>query len=102
MSDITLPEHLTAELLENALKNALSVDSLKVLNFKATFATQNGDNYTSDIFRVLVDYQLKNEEVKQKSVIVKYMLVSEGVVEMINEYKYVKFIMLIGQRQLKL
>lgn len=87
MSDIKLPEHLTAELLENALKKALSVDSVKVLDFKATFATQNGDNYTSDIFRVLVDYQTKNGEVKQKSLIVKYMLVSEGIVEMLDEYK---------------
>lgn len=92
MSLITLPEHLNTELLENALKNATSADSLKVLNFKATFATQSGDNYTSDIYRVLVDYKINNEAVKQKSFIIKYMLVTEGFVEMMNEYKLVIYL----------
>ena len=88
MSEIILPDHLTAELLENALRNVLSVNDVKVLDFKAQFATKGGDNYTSDIFRVHVDYQVqKNGTVNKISLIIKYMLVVDTVTEILDDYK---------------
>lgn len=87
MSTLILREHLTADLLECALKNALSVDNVKVVHFSAEFATKGGDNYTSDIFRVFVDYELPNGIVNKLPLIVKYMLLVDSVNELLDEYK---------------
>ena len=91
MSEIILPKNLNSELLENALINAFSEKSLKVLSFYTKPAVANGDNYTSDVFRVLVDYQIKSSEPKQISLIVKYILDAEAIVDLITDYKlYIK------------
>ena len=87
MCELALPTHLNTELLENALLNAFGEKSVKVLNFQTKPAVASGDNYTSDVFRVLVDYQIKDSEPKQISLIVKYMLEIESVVESLNDYK---------------
>ena len=87
MSDISLPPHLTVDLLKNALKNALLVQNVEIINFEASLATQSGDNYTSDIYRVIVNYKIQNSEVKKIALIVKYMLKPLNISEEFEEYK---------------
>ena len=87
----TVPKNLNNELLENALVNAFSDKCVKVLNFYIKPAVVIGENFTSDVFRVLVDYQIKSSEPKQISLIVKYMLEAKAVVDMVTDYKlYIK------------
>lgn len=88
MCELALPKHLNTELLENALKNAFPGKSVKVINFYTKPAVASGDNYTSDVFRVLVDFQIENFEPKQIGLIVKYMLETDGIFEFHNDFKF--------------
>lgn len=91
MSELILPENFNADLLEKALINSFGDKSVKVLNFKTKPAVANGDNYTSDVYRVLVDYQIKNSKPEQMSLIVKYILDAESIKDLLTEYKlYIK------------
>lgn len=87
MSEIVLPKQLNRELLESALKNVLDDKSVKVLNFQTKPAASSGDNYTSDVYRVLVEY-LVDGATQKKSLIVKFMLEIEMVTKLLNEYKF--------------
>ena len=87
MSELILPKQLNDELLEKALKNVFADKTVKVIKFYTKLAVANGDNYTSDVFRILVDYRIENSAPKQISLIVKCMLEIQGVSQLLNEYK---------------
>ncbi|KAG6558538.1 EcKinase 13, partial [Microplitis demolitor] len=76
------PEWLTARFLERVLRNADKDDSISVTEISVTNATNKGDNYTSDMFRVTFEL-IRNETgmriSKKNSIIVKAALSSEGI-----------------------
>lgn len=49
---MTPPAWITAQFIENVLKNADKNDSISVNNILVNIATKKGDNYTSDMYRV--------------------------------------------------
>lgn len=63
-------------LLQKALQNYENDTKLKVRDFSMTSATDKGDNYTSDIFRVNVNYLLNGKN-EAKSLVIK-VAPSEG------------------------
>lgn len=81
---VEVPEYINKSLLEKALKDD-STDSIVIKNFQVTLASGNGENYTSSIYRVFVDYQLNQEE-KIISLMVKCLNDSEDFQAVTEEY----------------
>ncbi|XP_069690958.1 uncharacterized protein [Periplaneta americana] len=67
--EVKAPSWLNAELLQTALKSASDPDP-KVISFEVKNATAAGDNYSSDMYRVKVNYT-QGDTAKTTSVIVK-------------------------------
>lgn len=68
---------INKELLQNAMQKYKSDSKLKVIDFSMSNATDKGDNYTSDIFRVNVKYSINGKN-ETKSVVIK-VAPAEGV-----------------------
>ena len=86
MSELNEHQNLNNELIQNALINVFDDNSVKVLSFHPKRAVASGDNYLSDVFRVLVNYQTQNAVEKNITIIVKYILEIESVVPFIIDY----------------
>lgn len=86
-SKMSALKYLSNDLLEKALINALEDKSVKVLSIQTSLAVANGDNYMSDVFRVLIYYQTADMFLKKAFLIVKYMLETEKVAGLIKDYK---------------
>ena len=78
---------LDNDLMEKALINALDDKSVKVLSIQYNLAVENGNNYMSDVFRVLIYHQTSDKFLKKSYMIVKYMLKTEKVARLISDYK---------------
>lgn len=72
---------ITFDLVEKILQNSKSDASIEVTNIDYNFATNKGDNYTSDMFRIFVDFTKdkggKREALKEQ-LIVKFIPILEG------------------------
>lgn len=71
MSDQVIPPLLNRELLETALKNEFKCN-VNIINFMVSSATKKGDNYTSNIYRVLIKYEADGK-IHEFPMIVKYV-----------------------------
>ncbi|XP_069690955.1 uncharacterized protein [Periplaneta americana] len=67
--EVKTPNWLNAEVLQTALKSASDAD-LKVISFEVKSATAAGDNYSSDMYRVKVNYT-QGDTVKIISLVIK-------------------------------
>lgn len=91
--DYILPAWLDNRLIEKILKNFKNDDSICVVDLNSKLATSKGDNWTSEVIRLLVSYK-RNEKsekiVKQKSLIVKIANVTAGINKEIVSIYYFK------------
>lgn len=75
-----MEEIATTKFCEDILKNSENDNSIKVTDVIVRPATQKGDNYTSDMFRVTVEYSCSSRiEREKKSIIIKVEPMSEGI-----------------------
>lgn len=63
--------------LQDALQNYSKDTGLRVIQFLVTNATNKGDNYMSDMYRVTVNY-LRNGVNENKSIVIKVAPFEEG------------------------
>ncbi len=82
MSDT--PEQLNQALFESALKSKFK-EPTKILNYEITLASKKGENYTSDIYRVKVNYELDNQS-NDCSFLVKFCLENEKVNQFLEDF----------------
>lgn len=71
---MTQPEWLTAQFIERVLRNADKDNSVSVTNIVVKIATNKGDNYTSELYRVffeLTKIESDHKVSKQSTLIVK-------------------------------
>uniref|UniRef100_A0A182W9L8 CHK domain-containing protein n=1 Tax=Anopheles minimus TaxID=112268 RepID=A0A182W9L8_9DIPT len=54
--DIPVPEYIDERLIAKSLANGLGVRKARILESTITRATANGDNYMSDVFRIVACY----------------------------------------------
>ncbi|KAL2717335.1 uncharacterized protein V1478_013035 [Vespula squamosa] len=76
------PSWLNLEFVEKIMRKSKNDDSICVLNIFIKPATAKGDNYTSDMYRVLIEISCKrgNQEVKKKkSLIIKVAPTGENI-----------------------
>jgi len=57
--------------VEKILRKSENDDSIKVMNIVSKLATNKGDNYTSDIIRIIAEYSRDSKIKEKKSIIVK-------------------------------
>lgn len=50
-------KYVTKSLLKEALTTYFQNESINVLNFTTSSVTDDGDNFTSELFRLVVDYK---------------------------------------------
>lgn len=101
--DQILPSWLDNKLIEKILKNIENDDSICVVNINSKPGSSKGDNFTSLIIRLTVDFT-KNEKskklFKKKSLIVKTAKVKSSmnkeIVSIEIIYKYNLFLILIN------
>jgi hypothetical protein len=71
MMAVELPEFITLEFLQTIFEQNFAKNSiLKVENYWGEFATNRGDNYASEMYRIHVDYEV-NDLKRRKSIIIK-------------------------------
>ncbi|XP_039429594.1 uncharacterized protein LOC120413009 [Culex pipiens pallens] len=78
--------YLTKEYLEGILRSDQCEGSITVKDFEVVPALGKGENYSSDILRVKVNYVTGSSNHRTQSYIVKSSLASEGMAEMLEEY----------------
>ncbi|XP_052889969.1 uncharacterized protein LOC128298264 [Anopheles moucheti] len=54
--DIPVPEYINERLIVKSIANGFGVRKPRILNSNITRATANGDNYMSDVFRIVASY----------------------------------------------
>ncbi|XP_053658200.1 uncharacterized protein LOC128707273 [Anopheles marshallii] len=54
--DIPVPEYINERLIVKSIVNGFGVRKPRILNSNITRATANGDNYMSDVFRIVASY----------------------------------------------
>ncbi|XP_049300057.1 uncharacterized protein LOC125772397 [Anopheles funestus] len=54
--DIPVPEYINEQLIVKSIANGSGVRKPQILESKITRATANGDNYMSDVFRIVASY----------------------------------------------
>lgn len=64
-------EFITKELLQRALQNYTKDSKLQVTSYSLTNAIDKGDNYTSEMYRVTVEYSKDNNVNETKSIVIK-------------------------------
>ena len=62
---------LDACFVEKILRKSENDDSIKVMNIVSKPAIRKGDNYTSDIIRIIAEYSRNSKIKEKKSIIVK-------------------------------
>lgn len=65
-SVVEKPHHLDLEFLQNALENALLIESITIKNVYLTMGSSVGENYCSNIYRCKINYYLNEDNVDQK------------------------------------
>ncbi|XP_001648774.2 uncharacterized protein LOC5564428 [Aedes aegypti] len=78
--------YITKEYLEDVLRKDQCESSIRVKDFSVKLALGKGENYSSDILRVKVNYVTGSNNHRTQSYIVKSSLVSEGMADMLEEY----------------
>ncbi|XP_014474316.1 PREDICTED: uncharacterized protein LOC106744243 isoform X2 [Dinoponera quadriceps] len=79
---VETPEWLNVSFMQKALRKSEGDDSIHVIDIFTKPATDKGDNYTSDMIRVTVEYsqdQAGRKVTKKKTVIVKISPIAEGI-----------------------
>lgn len=68
------------EFIRGILQKSENDPSIKIIDIKVMFATNKGDNYTSEMFRLIVDYNRNDEPntARKKQLIIKLALRAEG------------------------
>lgn len=93
----TMPKWLNKELLEKVLKNSERDESIRVIEMSSKAAASKGDNYTSEVLRVIVNFTRKKnskESSEQRSLIVKVAHIGDGMLkEMVYVSKFNKTLM---------
>ncbi|XP_055605522.1 uncharacterized protein LOC129753701 [Uranotaenia lowii] len=79
-------QHITKEYLGNILSKDLKDESLTVSSFGIVPALAKGQNFSSDILRVRINFVDGTGEEKVKTYIVKTVLENESMAEMLEEY----------------
>lgn len=72
---------LDRPLVEQILRSGENDPSIEVIDIKKEAATNKGDNYVSEVFRVFVEYSYNQNEDKiraKKSIIVKIAPLEDG------------------------
>lgn len=76
------PSWLNLNFMEEVLKSSENDSTIRVVDVLSKPATAKGDNYTSDMYRVNVEYSRKNKNnrqvVEKVSLIVKIAPTAEG------------------------
>ncbi|XP_058053855.1 uncharacterized protein LOC131205673 [Anopheles bellator] len=57
MDGVAVPEYLDEVFLQKTLANGMALQSPKILDHSITRATANGDNYLSDVFRIVARFR---------------------------------------------
>lgn len=68
---VNAPESLNAEFFQDVLENSLLETYVKIKKVSFTMGSSGGDNYCSQIYRVRLTFQRKNDSLDNISVIVK-------------------------------
>ena len=55
-----LPNFVTSSFLQEVFRTKLSSESLNIQSFWGEWATQKGDNYASEMYRIHVEYEEDN------------------------------------------
>jgi hypothetical protein len=74
-SDSKIPGLLTKSLLEKALESKCQ-SPVKILDYQVSLASKKGDNYTSNIYRATINYEISGRS-ENTSLIVKYSIEDE-------------------------
>lgn len=78
MEDI--PTWLNEQFIEKIIKNSdLKSEMAKIVKISVAPATAKGDNYSSVMIRVTIDYANTKLEMKKKSIVIKLSPQKEGV-----------------------
>lgn len=78
---VETPEWLNVSFVQKALRKSEGDDSIQVIDIFTKPATNKGDNYTSDMIRVTVEYsqnQGGRKITKKNSIIVKIAPINDG------------------------
>lgn len=73
-SSLKIPEHLNSEFFSEALNNGLNTKDVKILKLDFSLGSAAGDNYLSNIYRVVVTYTLQDSCPKEVFLIAKCIL----------------------------
>lgn len=73
-SSLKIPEHLNSEFFSEALNNGLNTKDVKILKLDFSLGSAAGDNYLSNIYRVVVTYTLQDSYPKEVFLIAKCIL----------------------------
>lgn len=86
------PDWLNDEFLAKAISGSksMNVDSIKITNFEVHSATNQGDNYGSELYRVMFSFIHNGEELKDQKVIVKARHDKDEVHEVFAPYGFYK------------
>ena len=88
---IKVKEMINNDFIQNVLRKSENDQSIKINELVIKTATNKGDNYTSDMFRVIVDYnRIEGKKIinEQKPIIIKFEPIEEGMhKEMVNNFK---------------
>lgn len=79
---IKVKELITNDFIKNILQKSENDVSIKINELVIKTATNKGDNYTSDMFRINVDYnRIEGTKIinQQKSIIIKFEPIEEGI-----------------------
>ncbi|XP_063707216.1 uncharacterized protein LOC134836024 [Culicoides brevitarsis] len=81
-----VPDFLTNEYLEKALRKYEKCDNLKVLEFKCKPAVAAGNNYASLLLRASVKLSKNNNEEVEKSIIIKTVVPDPEIAKSIEDF----------------
>ena len=74
MSQVVLPDFVNIEFLQRIFHENFGKDGeVKVKRFSVSFATVKGENYASEMYRLIVEWSL-NSVVQEKPIILKVKL----------------------------
>lgn len=71
MSQVALPDFVNIEFLQKIFQDNFGKDDkVKVNSFQVNFATKKGENYASEMYRLIVE-MIVNDRLEKKSIILK-------------------------------
>ncbi|XP_058448690.1 uncharacterized protein LOC131428663 [Malaya genurostris] len=78
--------YITREYLEDVLRKEQCESAINVKDFSVVMALAKGENYSSDILRVKVNYVTGSNNHRTQTYIIKSQVITEGMADILEEY----------------